>query len=137
MATDGYDVDWTTPHCVLVMRMIGLALDYADGDDPANKNANAIRTLPNILEVLGFSFFFGGVTVGPQFSFELYNNLAHGTLGKGSTGKLAAGIKRLLLGLGYIGGLAYAMQFFPDTKLFDKSFQEVCPLECSLRAVAR
>ena len=32
--TDEYDVVWTMPHCVLVMRLIGLAFDVYDGAQP-------------------------------------------------------------------------------------------------------
>lgn len=32
--TDGYDVTWTMPHCVLCLRLIGLAFDVADGQKP-------------------------------------------------------------------------------------------------------
>ena len=29
--TDGYDVNWSTPHCVLTLKLIGVAFDMFDG----------------------------------------------------------------------------------------------------------
>uniref|UniRef100_A0A8C6YSW3 Uncharacterized protein n=1 Tax=Nothoprocta perdicaria TaxID=30464 RepID=A0A8C6YSW3_NOTPE len=30
-ATEHYDIKWTMPHCVLTLKLIGLAIDYYDG----------------------------------------------------------------------------------------------------------
>ena len=34
VSTDEYDVNWTTPQCVLTLRLIGLAYDLYDGQKP-------------------------------------------------------------------------------------------------------
>lgn len=37
IATAEYTIDWTIPHCVLCLRMIGLAFDVMDGQVPVEK----------------------------------------------------------------------------------------------------
>jgi len=45
--TESYTIKWTTPHCVLTLRLIGLVWDVYDG-----------RTKP-VSNAVGFRFFFG------------------------------------------------------------------------------
>lgn len=33
-STENYDIKWTMPHCVLTLRLIGLAFDLSDGTQP-------------------------------------------------------------------------------------------------------
>ena len=40
--TDGYDVNWSTPHCVLTLKLIGVAFDMFDGHK--DKVGGALRT---------------------------------------------------------------------------------------------
>ena len=51
-ATDGYDVKWTTPHCVLVLRLIGVVFDVLDGrSKPVSSiQESKVREKPKILE---------------------------------------------------------------------------------------
>ena len=153
MATEGYDVDWTTPHCVLTLRLIGLAYDIMDGAPkkkkeekdvkngshkepalapapapavPAPKpSRDALPALPGLIEVLGFCFCFCGVTVGPQYSFRLYSAFVDGSLVRTSRGQIAAGFARLALGLFYVGFVAVAMGMVPDSHMFEQSFYTV------------
>ncbi|XP_060777601.1 lysophospholipid acyltransferase 5 [Neoarius graeffei] len=79
-ATEEYDIKWTMPHCVLALKLIGLSLDYYDGGkEPSQLNAEqknaALQTTPSLLEVCGFSYFYGGFLVGPQFTLRNYMHL--------------------------------------------------------------
>uniref|UniRef100_A0A668VCR0 Lysophospholipid acyltransferase 5 n=1 Tax=Oreochromis aureus TaxID=47969 RepID=A0A668VCR0_OREAU len=79
-ATEEYDIKWTMPHCVLTLKLIGLAFDYYDGGKEPSKlsaeqKASALRSVPSLLEVCGFSYFYGGFLVGPQFTLRSYQRL--------------------------------------------------------------
>uniref|UniRef100_A0A3P8R6V7 Lysophospholipid acyltransferase 5 n=1 Tax=Astatotilapia calliptera TaxID=8154 RepID=A0A3P8R6V7_ASTCA len=79
-ATEEYDIKWTMPHCVLTLKLIGLAFDYYDGGkEPSKLSAeqkeSALRSVPSLLEVCGFSYFYGGFLVGPQFTLRSYQRL--------------------------------------------------------------
>jgi hypothetical protein len=115
----------------LVLRLIGLAFDVYDGSQKS-ASQDALKDVPSLLSVLSYTLFYGGVTVGPQFSFALFNKFVMGTLVTTSSGKLAAGFSRLLLGLVYVGIVAVGMGFFPDSRIFLSSFIEVCFLFCLL-----
>lgn len=41
-ASDGYDVKWTTPQCILCMRLIGLAWDIYDGKQKKTNFTNLL-----------------------------------------------------------------------------------------------
>ncbi|KAG5461775.1 MAG: MBOAT, membrane-bound O-acyltransferase family-domain-containing protein [Olpidium bornovanus] len=106
-ATEEYTIDWTMPHCVLCLRLLGFAMDYYDGQqikgttphahkpgDPDRKNPvelnrrtkypitfdvdPPLRAPPPFHEFLGYCYFFGAFLVGPQFSFSLYKKFIHG-----------------------------------------------------------
>lgn len=81
-----------------------------------------MKTLPNVLQILSYSLFFGGVTVGPQFSYNLYADFVEGRLITTTAGRFTAGVKRLLLGLVYIAVVAVGMGFFPEDTLFMPEF---------------
>ncbi|XP_028836972.1 lysophospholipid acyltransferase 5 isoform X2 [Denticeps clupeoides] len=79
-ATDEYDIKWTMPHCVLTLKLIGLSFDYYDsGKDPSQLSAeqkkSVISKVPTLMEVCGFSYFYGGFLVGPQFTLNSYLKL--------------------------------------------------------------
>uniref|UniRef100_A0A8C5PQJ5 Lysophospholipid acyltransferase 5 n=1 Tax=Leptobrachium leishanense TaxID=445787 RepID=A0A8C5PQJ5_9ANUR len=84
-ATDDYDIKWTMPHCVLTLKLIGLAFDFYDGGKDKDslsedQKLNAISGVPTLLEVCGFSYYYGGFLVGPQFSMCRYTKLVNGQL---------------------------------------------------------
>ncbi|XP_026226380.1 lysophospholipid acyltransferase 5 isoform X1 [Anabas testudineus] len=79
-ATEEYDIKWTMPHCVLTLKLIGLSLDYYDGGKDASQLSSeqkhsALSSVPSLLEVCGFSYFYGGFLVGPQFTLRNYQRL--------------------------------------------------------------
>ncbi|XP_038047467.1 lysophospholipid acyltransferase 5-like [Patiria miniata] len=77
LSTDGYDVMWTTPHCILTLRMIGTAFDLFDGHKDESQlsveqKQLSIKTVPSLLEMCGYTYFPGGFFAGPQFSIRRY-----------------------------------------------------------------
>ena len=135
--SDGYDICWTMPHCVLTLRLIGLTFDCYDGErarrlgkDVLSKDQQKSFLLdpPTLLEMLSHSFFIGGYFVGPQFTMRRYREFVR----PGYTASLPAsplpyGFRRLGLGFGYmifhvVGSLYLpadwpASQHFEDTGL--------------------
>ncbi|KFO20275.1 Lysophospholipid acyltransferase 5 [Fukomys damarensis] len=111
-ATGNYDIKWTMPHCVLTLKLIGLAIDYFDGGKDQSsltteQQKYAFRGVPSLLEVAGFSYFYGAFLVGPQFSMNHYMKLVQGKLtdspGKPPNSTVPA-LQRLSLGLVYLVG---------------------------------
>nr|XP_057908983.1 lysophospholipid acyltransferase 5 isoform X1 [Doryrhamphus excisus]XP_057908984.1 lysophospholipid acyltransferase 5 isoform X1 [Doryrhamphus excisus] len=105
-ATEEYDIKWTMPHCVLTLKLIGLAFDYYDGGrEPAELSSQqksaALPSVLSLLEVCGFSYFYGGFLVGPQFTLRSYQRLVAGELsdcpGK-PPNSVAPALKRFSLG---------------------------------------
>uniref|UniRef100_A0A146WAM8 Lysophospholipid acyltransferase 5 n=1 Tax=Fundulus heteroclitus TaxID=8078 RepID=A0A146WAM8_FUNHE len=79
-ATEEYDIKWTMPHCVLTLKLIGLAFDFYDGGKEQSQLSQeqkngALLSVPTLLEVFGFSYFYGGFLVGPQFTLRSYQRL--------------------------------------------------------------
>jgi lysophospholipid acyltransferase 5 len=77
-STDNYDICWTMPHCILALRLIGIAFDVADGAKPddqlsADGKKLCLRRKPGLLEIAAFTYFPASVLVGPQFSFKRFN----------------------------------------------------------------
>ncbi|XP_069551715.1 lysophospholipid acyltransferase 5 [Brachyistius frenatus] len=84
-ATEEYDIKWTMPHCVLTLKLVGLSFDYYDGGkEPSQLSSeqknSAVPSVPSLLEVCGFSYFYGGFLVGPQFTLRSYQRLVAGEL---------------------------------------------------------
>ncbi|XP_045468729.1 lysophospholipid acyltransferase 5 isoform X2 [Harmonia axyridis] len=111
MSTDSYDINWTMPHCVLVLRLIGVAFDYYDGQQNEEKLGTdskkyMLKYLPNPLEFLGFACFPASFMVGPQFPMKRYQNFIDGQFGdkdplKAPESEIAA-LRRFGLGLLYL-----------------------------------
>ncbi|EDV24206.1 uncharacterized protein TRIADDRAFT_57453 [Trichoplax adhaerens] len=84
-ATDDYDIDWTTAHCVLTLKLIAVVFDRYDGaQDEAKLNEEqkwrCLKETPSLLEMLGHAYFFGGFLVGPQISMSRYLKFTSGSL---------------------------------------------------------
>lgn len=91
-----YEISWTTPQCVLCLRLMGLGIDVFDGksisaettkiprahsvdDDVKIKRAplsfgsdTALANVPELRYILAYCYFPSSFLVGPQFSFSLY-----------------------------------------------------------------
>jgi len=108
-ATENYDVKWTTPQCILCLRLIGLAWDVYDGHQPEETLSEEqkyfrITKKPSFMEMFGFSYCFCGCLSGPQFSFQRYirfttNTLVDADIQDKQSGRFAASFKRFLSGL--------------------------------------
>nr|XP_020013909.1 lysophospholipid acyltransferase 5 isoform X2 [Castor canadensis] len=130
-ATGNYDIKWTMPHCVLTLKLIGLAVDYFDGGKDQNSLSSeqqkyAIRGIPSLLEVAGFSYFYGAFLVGPQFSMNHYMKLVQGQLtdiqGKMPNSTIPA-LKRLSLGLVYLVGYTLLSPHITEDYLLTEDYE--------------
>ncbi|XP_051818637.1 lysophospholipid acyltransferase 5 [Antechinus flavipes] len=130
-ATDNYDIKWTMPHCVLTLKLIGLAVDYYDGGRDWNslsveQQKYAILRVPSFLEIAGFSYFYGGFLVGPQFSMNNYMKLVQGQMtnvpGKKPNSILPA-LKRLSLGLFYLVGYTLLSPYITEDYLLTQEYK--------------
>jgi lysophospholipid acyltransferase 5 len=163
-ATDDYDINWTMPHCVLCLRMIGFSFDFMDGEkylksstpvDPEKKtdedkkvdsNKNTVPqsngsttkqpisfeknvqlpTLPPLIEIIGYAYFFGAFLIGPQFSFHLYRKLITMSLypdaNKIPIGSFKCTLKSILLGALYLGVQQIAVMYFYTSYLLTKEY---------------
>ncbi|XP_069038530.1 lysophospholipid acyltransferase 5 isoform X2 [Lepisosteus oculatus] len=130
-ATDQYDIKWTMPHCVLTLKLVGLAFDYYDGGkDPetlsSEQKKSALLSVPSFLEVCGFSYFYGGFLVGPQFTLRSYQSLVNGELtdcpGERPNSIFPA-IKRFSLGLVCLSIYTIGSPSFPDSYLLSEQFE--------------
>ncbi|VDL69779.1 unnamed protein product, partial [Nippostrongylus brasiliensis] len=74
--SQNYDINWTTPFCVLVLRLIGLVINVYDGVHMDNLKPDqrkvAIKKVPCLLEIAAFSFFYTGTFAGPQFNLAKF-----------------------------------------------------------------
>ncbi|KAM4579938.1 lysophospholipid acyltransferase 5 isoform 2-T2 [Odontesthes bonariensis] len=122
-ATEEYDIKWTMPHCVLSLKLIGLAFDYYDGgkEPPqlsSEQKKSALPSVPSLLEVYGFSYFYGGFLVGPQFTLRSYQKLVAGELtdfpGKPPNSIIPA-LKRFSLGFLCLAIYAIFSHSYSDT----------------------
>lgn len=136
-SSDDYDITWTMPHCVLTLRLIGLAFDVSDGQRPecelsaANK-ISCVKTKPSLLEIAAFTYFPGSFLVGPQFSFRRYISFVNKEFST-HTGFAVAGAKRAavgalylvinLIGSGYLQDkYIYSDEFTTDHNVFSRIF---------------
>ncbi|XP_065170284.1 lysophospholipid acyltransferase 5 [Atheta coriaria] len=110
-STNDYDINWTLPQCVLVLRLIGLSFDLYDGNQPeeslgAQNKRVALKTRPTFLEYGGHMFFPTCYMIGPQFNMRRYQSFVAGEFSEGDKSKppnsIAAGTRRLFLGIGYV-----------------------------------
>lgn len=122
-ATQDYDIKWTMPQCVLTLKLIGLSFDYYDGrKEPSEGNDqqknSALPSVPSLLEVFGFSYFYGGFLVGPQFTLLKYQQLVNRELtdcrGKPPSSVVPA-MKRFSLGFFYLVVFAVFSTYYQDS----------------------
>lgn len=127
-STDTYDIKWTMPHCVLVLRLIGLSFDVSDGQRPVdqlsseNKKSCLNRT-PNLLEVCAYTVFPASVLVGPQFPFRRYENFINKNFDK-CTGHFQAGLRRGAIGLVYLAMHQVGSAVIPENYLLTDDYDQ-------------
>ena len=110
--SEGYDICWTMPHCVLTLRLIGLTFDLYDGERARrlgrqalskDQEETALEEAPSMLEIFSHSFFLGGYFVGPQIAMKKYKQFVSPTYQASLPGSpLSYGLKRLGLGFLYM-----------------------------------
>lgn len=113
VSTDSYDIDFTTPQCVLCLRLIGLSMDVYDGGIPADKCGADVKKCrleqtPNPVHILSYCYYFGGFFIGPQFSFASYMQFTDRTTFKGEPqgaipSSALATLRCVVLGIAYLG----------------------------------
>ncbi|CAE1286619.1 LPCAT3 [Acanthosepion pharaonis] len=136
---DQYRIEWTTSHCVLILKLTGVVADLYDGSKPldklgADQKETAIQKKPTLLQLIGHCYFFGGFLIGPQCSIKRYLTLVEGgfsSKGNGVPDSLLAGLTKLGVGLVYIGNLLLLNFLVPTDYLFTKEFHDLLlPLKC-------
>ncbi|XP_067645316.1 lysophospholipid acyltransferase 5 [Eurosta solidaginis] len=113
-----YDILWTMPHCVLVLRLIGFGFDITDGlkereQLSKEQQENAISELPTPLELVAFAYFPCAFLIGPQFAYRRYQRFVDGEF-RQYKGGVEAGLKRLCTGLVYLVIRQIGAPYFPD-----------------------
>lgn len=131
-ASGDYDVNWTTPQCILTLRMISVAWDYYDGHQDQEKlsedfKTTAVTTPPTLLQMLGLSYFYGGFLVGPQFQIKAFVSFVEGMLldkKDDNNARVSEGLKRMFVGIMYLGLYAVLEQYFSTRALLSEEFQK-------------
>lgn len=127
-ATKTYDITWTMPHCVLTLKLIGLAFDIADGQRDesqlsATQKKSAVKTKPNLLEIAAFTYFPASFLVGPQFSFRRYLSFIDKEFDK-YDGYFMAGAKRAAIGCCYLAVNVIGAGYLSDKYMTSPEFSE-------------
>ncbi|XP_068148421.1 lysophospholipid acyltransferase 5 [Drosophila tropicalis] len=128
-ASNEYDILWTMPHCILVLRMIGYGFDLTDGLKPQSelsedqKETN-LPQFPSLLELLAFAYFPGGFLVGPQFPYRRYQRFIDGEFRK-HKGQLEAGLNRLAAGVLYLIVSQVGLYYLPDSYFLSPEFTQL------------
>lgn len=91
------------PHCVLALRLIGLAFDVADAGIPVEKQSKdqkrlCIKDKPGLLEIATYTYFPSSFLVGPQFPLERLRRYLNHDFDK-YTQHTRAGLERLGQGI--------------------------------------
>lgn len=134
VSSDGYDIKWTTPQCILCLRLIGLVWDVYDGKRPkeelsSDQKLTALVGIPSFLEICGFSFFYGAQMVGPQFPMKRYiafieGNLINNEAERKGSSRFTAGFSRFLLGVGFLIAFVKLDPLYPMHHVMSKHFLE-------------
>ena len=133
--TEGYDICWTMPHCVLSLRLIGITFDCYDGARARRRGLEslsrdqqktALAESPSLLEMLSHNFFIGGYFIGPQIQMRKYQQCLTPTYQNALPGSpLGYGLRRLGLGFLYLAfhilGSMYLFSDWPSSEDFINS----------------
>ncbi|XP_061163475.1 lysophospholipid acyltransferase 5-like [Saccostrea echinata] len=142
IAKEGYAITWSTPHCVLTLRLTALVIDYYDGKKSKDKlskdqKENYISDLPSLLAMCGHSFFVGGMLAGPQFGMRKYLAFTRGEfsalMAKDASKEMqnyppasvGPALTRLSLGLLYIVLFQTGNILFTDDFFFTPQYQDL------------
>ncbi|XP_055858144.1 lysophospholipid acyltransferase 5 [Episyrphus balteatus] len=125
--SNDYDIIWTMPHCVLVLRLIGFGFDISDGQKPREQLSNdqketALSYIPSLIELTAYTFFPAAFLVGPQFPFRRYQRFIGGEFHE-HDGAVNAGLKRGGVGLLYLIVRQLGATLLPDSYLMTEAFR--------------
>ncbi|KAH8270408.1 hypothetical protein KR018_009763 [Drosophila ironensis] len=128
-ASNEYDILWTMPHCILVLRMIGFGFDVTDGLKPEDalskeQKETALKEPPSLLELLAFAYFPSGFLVGPQFPCRRYLDFIDGKF-RNIEGSADAGLQRFGAGFIYLMVCQFGLSYLPDSYFLTPEFAEV------------
>uniref|UniRef100_A0A182W986 Lysophospholipid acyltransferase 5 n=1 Tax=Anopheles minimus TaxID=112268 RepID=A0A182W986_9DIPT len=124
--SDTYDIKWTMPHCVLVLRLIGLAFDLSDSrkkEADGKPDAKCIPA-PTLLELIAFTYFPATVLVGPQFSFLRYQRFVAGAYEPHTQNAPAYATKKFLQGVFYLVVNQVGTQYVSDAYLLSAEYEQ-------------
>jgi lysophospholipid acyltransferase 5 len=132
MGTDTYDINWTMPQCILVLRLIGIGFDLYDGHRPPetlsgeNKKV-ALERCPTVLEFFGHTLFPASFMVGPQFPMKRYQDFVAGKFGEGGAApdSVKAAVTRFGLGLLYLGIFQVLGLVVSDEYIYSEEFGQL------------
>ncbi|XP_071944197.1 lysophospholipid acyltransferase 5-like [Antedon mediterranea] len=133
VSTDDYDILWTTPQCIMCLRLIGLAFDLYDGHRPQGELSKeqsqlCIKAAPSLLEITSYTFYFGGYLVGPQFPMRRFQDFVDEKFLANSDGKPPAttipALKRLFMGVVYAMAHTILGSLFPTEFLSSQEFND-------------
>lgn len=134
VGTEDYDINWTMPQCVLVLRLIGLAFDLYDGNQPYNtlspeNKKVALQKMPTFLETCGLSFFPASYLVGPQFPMKRYQNFVDGKFSDNDPreppNSVIPAMNRFLLGITYLLIFQILGVFASDEYILSSDYQSL------------
>jgi len=132
-STEGYDICWTMPGCVMCLRLIGFAFDRHDGNKPVEKRRpdqkdRAIESNPSLLETFAYIFNFNGLMIGPQYPLSLHRRLVAGEL-TNEKGKrpdsVGEGLKLMLYGTALLGWSQLTSGYFSPSFMETDAFFEM------------
>ncbi|KAF5287340.1 hypothetical protein FQA39_LY15943 [Lamprigera yunnana] len=133
VGTDNYDINWTMPQCIIVLRLIGLAYDIYDGQQPPDKLSKdskkvALLTIPPYLETCGYAFFPTSFLVGPQFPLRRYREFVdckYGDANKNPPESVEPAVRRLMLGIMFLLLFLVLGQFISDAYMMSDDYNNL------------
>uniref|UniRef100_A0A0K0DTR0 Lysophospholipid acyltransferase 5 n=1 Tax=Strongyloides stercoralis TaxID=6248 RepID=A0A0K0DTR0_STRER len=131
-----YDINWTTPFCIMVLRLIGLCLDAYDGTIDSKKLSgdalkNNIKILPGIFEIAAYSFYLPFTLVGPVIPLNYFREYVDGKhltkSGNIRSSSLMVSVRRFLAGVTFAvfnqwGTFWITNEYFNSQEFFDLPF---------------
>ncbi|KAL1464344.1 hypothetical protein WDU94_003999 [Cyamophila willieti] len=125
-STDSYDIVWTMPECVLVMKLTGLAFNLYDGINPTkglSKHAQsvALTQIPCPLTVFAHSLFPLTFLIGPHFYLTRYQDFVSAKFTEKESVNIEEGVT-VLLGFIYLGVYQVVNMIYSDEFMFSDEY---------------
>ncbi|XP_063410218.1 lysophospholipid acyltransferase 5-like isoform X1 [Mytilus trossulus] len=131
---------WTTPQCVICLRLTAVVFDVYDGQKSKEKlsedqKESAISEVPSLLAICGQTYYFGTFLAGPQFNIKRYLQFVNGEFDdpqhKGPSRSVGPGLTRMSMGILYIamyqiGGLLFNEEHMLADDFMNRYFLTRC-----------